>query len=96
MPDDIKIATLKIDARDALQEISMNDLPDNWRAYPAHLKLADIGTSWASEKASLLLRVPSAVVEDEFNILINPLHPDIKFVSIESIKELRLDPRLKE
>ena len=44
---------------------------------------------------SLLLRVPSAIIEEEFNVLINPLHPDIKYVSIESIKEFRLDPRIK-
>jgi RES domain-containing protein len=56
--------------------------------------LAELGTTWAIKNESLLLRVPSAVVEHEFNILINPLHPDMKQVSILQIENYTLDKRL--
>lgn len=61
----------------SLKEIVLRDLPQDWPTYPAPLKLADIGTEWARTKETLLLRVPSAIVPREYNILINPQHPDM-------------------
>lgn len=43
---------------------------------------------------SLLLRVPSAVIMHEFNILINPTHPDMKFVDILEVESFIYDERL--
>jgi hypothetical protein len=42
----------------------------------------------------LALRVPSAVVPHEFNILFNPSHPDMKHVAIADVEELEMDKRL--
>jgi hypothetical protein len=39
--------------------------------------------------------VPSAVVPEEFNILINPLHPDIKLVKISRVEDFVYDNRLQ-
>lgn len=75
-------------------EIAISDLPNNWRDYPAPFRLAEIGTNWITQTDSLLLRVPSAVVEQEFNILINPMHPDMKHVSILQIERYKFDKRL--
>jgi hypothetical protein len=52
------------------------------KRYPAPSRLAEIGTEWIKKNESLLLRVPSAVVEQEYNILINPLHPAMKQFTI--------------
>lgn len=43
---------------------------------------------------SLLLRVPSAIVEQEFNVLINPLHQDMKHLWILKIERFTFDKRL--
>ncbi|NOX26288.1 MAG: RES domain-containing protein, partial [Deltaproteobacteria bacterium] len=66
----------------------------NWRDYPAPEQLADIGTGWLKSKSSLLLEIPSAVVNKEMNILINPLHQDIKSVSLVSVESFSFDSRL--
>ena len=94
VPSDISIASLKIPDGIIPKEISLPDLPVRWRDYPAPPELAEIGTQWALTNDTLLLRVPSAVVEHEFNILINPLHPDMKRVAIPRIEEFRFDIRL--
>ena len=65
-PGNISIATLKIPDGIAPKEISISGLPANWRNYPAPLELAEIGTRWALANDTLLLRVPSAVVEHEW------------------------------
>jgi RES domain-containing protein len=93
-PGNISIATLKIPDGIAPKEISISGLPANWRNYPAPLELAEIGTRWALANDTLLLRVPSAVVEHEWNILVNPSHPDMKQVSISQTERFSLDARL--
>jgi RES domain-containing protein len=76
------------------KNISTSDLPANWREFPAPSELAEIVTRWALANEKLLLRVPSAVVEHEFNILINPSHPDFKSVHILETQDCRFDERL--
>lgn len=94
IPGDLKIACIEIPDKITPQIVDVPDLPDNWRDYPPPNQLAVIGTNWAIETASLLLRVPSAVVEDEYNILINPLHPDFKSIKIIDTKKYSFDDRL--
>ena len=91
---DLKIATIVIPDDIIPKEIPISDLPSNWRDYPAPLELADIGTNWAKTKKTLLLRVPSAIVPQEFNILINPLHPEMKRVKISHVEDYRINHRL--
>jgi RES domain-containing protein len=69
VPGDMSIATLEIPDDITPKKISILALPANWREYPAPPELAEIGTRWALANDTLLLRVPSAVVEHEFNIL---------------------------
>ena len=94
LPTDLSIAAIKIPDSIISKEISIPDLPDNWNKYPPPLKLADIGTRWALSNVTLLLRVPSVVVQHEFNILINPSHPDINNISISKVEQLKFDDRL--
>jgi len=94
LPSDLSIVSISIPDTINLNEIPAFSLPENWKIYPAPLKLADIGTNWAMSNESLLLRVPSVVVEHEFNILINPSHPDIKHVSILNAEKYLFDDRL--
>jgi RES domain-containing protein len=96
VPSKLSIATIKIADKIIPKEISLSDLPRNWRDYPAPTILADLGTQWILSNKSALLRVPSAVVEDEFNILINPSHPDMKHVTIAGIKDTKLGKRLAQ
>jgi RES domain-containing protein len=93
-PTDLNIATIEIPDEPAPEEVEVAALPPNWRDYPAPPELADLGTSWARSGRSVLLRVPSAVVEHEHNILINPAHPDIALVVLAKVEDFRLDRRL--
>jgi RES domain-containing protein len=94
IPTNLSIASLEIPDDIIPKEISTSDLPVNWRHYPAPLELAEIGTQLTLANNTLLLRVPSAVVDQEFNILINPSHPDIQRVTISDIDDYRFDDRL--
>lgn len=94
VPKDLRIVYLEIPDEIAPEEISIADLPGRWQDYPASPELAEIGTQWALAKKQLLLRVPSAVVENEFNIFINPVHPQSARVRISRVERCTLDKRL--
>lgn len=94
LPKNLSIAAIEIPDNITSEKIEVTDLPGNWRQYPAPLKLAEIGDNWVLKNSSLFLRIPSAVVEQEYNILINPAHPDIRKVKIESVHPFVFDERL--
>lgn len=93
-PEDLSIATLDVPDGAGAEAVRTRSLPKRWRDTPAPPELADIGSEWARSGRSLLLRVPSAVVEHEYNVLINPAHREMRRVKLVKVEPLRLDGRL--
>ncbi len=94
IPNNLSIACFEIPDDIIPEQVSIAMLPKNWRVYPAPGKLADLGSEWALAKRSLLLRVPSVVVGDQFNLLINPKHPEMTRVTISRIERYSFNRRL--
>lgn len=86
IPRDLSMATLQIPDEIVPKTLAIATLPGNWRDYPAPAVLVDFGTQWVLSQETLLLRVPSVVVEHEWNVLINPLHPDMPHVTIAQVE----------
>lgn len=93
-PTELTMAAIEIPDEIVPEEVAISSLPENWREHPAPAFLADLGTQWARSTRGLLLRVPSAVVAHEYNILINPMHPDARRVAVIEQEPCRLDARL--
>ncbi len=74
--------------------LSLEALPDNWSPDPVPSNVQEIGSSWASARQSAVLVVPSAVVPQEHNFLLNPQHPDFAQIRIGPSTEFDFDPRL--
>jgi RES domain-containing protein len=64
-----------------------------WDALPAGLVSLDWGTGWVQSCKSLVAEVPSIVVPDEFNVLINPGHPDAAKLVAKKIRHWNYDAR---
>jgi RES domain-containing protein len=77
-----------------IKKVELNKLPQNWRDDPAPQELATIGDQWVSSKASAILKVPSAVIDEEWNYLIYPEHPDFEQIQISLPKPFQFDARL--
>ena len=73
---------------------SPGSLPVGWDAEPSGRASLQFGTTWIRSMASALLRVPSIIVPDEYNVLINPLHPDSRAITALKIRKFLYDPRL--
>jgi RES domain-containing protein len=85
IPDDVWAA--------ARREVPTS-LPVGWDAQPAGRASLRFGTDWASSKTSSLLLVPSAIVPEEWNVLINPEHPDSRRITASKVRKWVYDPRL--
>jgi RES domain-containing protein len=70
------------------------DLPQGWYKDPPPVESAEIGDQWVESRASVLLKVPSAVIRSEFNYLINPSHPRFGKLVIGTAEAFRFDSRL--
>ena len=69
-------------------------LPVGWDAEPSGRASIRFGSAWIGSAASALLRIPSVIVPDEYNVLINPLHPDSKGITAVKVRKWLYDPRL--
>jgi RES domain-containing protein len=72
------------------------DLPRQWRRYPAPPATRSFGDQWLDRARSAVLAVPSAIIPREWNYLVNPAHPDIKRITIGTPEPFAFDPRLIE
>jgi len=79
---------------DNIQQIQLKSLPKNWQLYSYQSPTASIGDNFLKAKKALCLLVPSAVVPQEHNILINPLHPKITEVQILDVQPFLIDQRM--
>ncbi len=86
---------LTIDVPDREVEVlAPSELPKNWRAARSARLLQDLGRAWLTEARSLALKVPSAVIPQEHNVLLNPNHPKRERLSVEAQASFSFDPRL--
>lgn len=69
-------------------------LPVTWVAEPPGMDTMRIGDEWLRNANELVLRVPSVIVHEEFNVLINPKHKDASQVRARVVRPYIYDPRL--
>jgi len=72
----------------------LNPLPGGWDAIPAGISARTAGDAWLASGATALLQVPSVIVPEEYNVLINPRHKDAASIVAKTVKRWVYDPRL--
>lgn len=88
------LCLMQVEAPDDIAELDVNLLPENWERYDDQYLLKQIGNNFLLRKEKLLLKVPSAIVKQEFNFLFNPLHPKAAEARILAIEPFAFDVRL--
>jgi RES domain-containing protein len=90
----VRYRLLKIQVPDDVhvESVLVEKLPADWP------KRADVtrgfGDSWLTKNSAALLMVPSAIVPETVNVLLNPAHEDAKRIVIVQAGEHAIDPRL--
>ena len=91
-PEGYVIVTIKLPTNPIM--LPMDSLPANWQTYPAPAETIALGTQWIQKQKSLSLSVPSVIMPEERNILINPFNDAFEDVNIENVKDYTFDRRL--
>jgi RES domain-containing protein len=65
-----------------IEEIEIRSLPANWRDIPAPDSLKTYGADWLVRGKAVVLKVPSALISSECNLILNPLHSDFQKIRI--------------
>lgn len=94
LPKEILVAKIQIPDDFVIEELE--ELPKRWNQYPYSSKTAAIFTKLVKERNIFALRVPSTIVGQESNIILNPLHKEFGKVEVIEFIELPIDERLKK
>jgi RES domain-containing protein len=87
LPDKLKIKEIK------LADIIKNN-PD-WTRVINYPYIQAIGDHWLATREAAVLKVPSAIIDLEYNYLLNPAYPDFNQIKIAVVKSFTFDTRLK-
>lgn len=95
-PKVLQQAFFRVEFPDSLiTRLAAKELPEDWLSDPPPRSTKMLGDFWKKEVRSAILAVPSVVIPDETNYLINPAHPDFKQIKIGKPVPFSLDPRLR-
>ena len=78
----------------AIRKITKSDLPRNW--VEDEVATRTIGDEWLASNETALLRVPSAIAPESFNMLLNPMHREAARVVVVAYREYPWDRRTLE
>lgn len=84
IPDDIHLTG----------EIPLSELPPHWRKISAYPTLQQLASQWYMKQETLILKVPSVIIPEEYNYVINTKHPDFKQVKLIDVEDYFWDIRL--
>jgi RES domain-containing protein len=92
---DFSVTTIHIPDIVSTITLERDELPQNWNTLLGFEKTQLIGDSWILKNTSAVLKVPSVIIPDEHNYLINPSHSDFKSIKVNSVTSFIFDQRLK-
>ncbi|UAM96881.1 RES family NAD+ phosphorylase [Polaribacter litorisediminis] len=94
LPKDFVMLTIDVPDEIAIKKIDLKDLNENWNAMLPNSKTKKIGDLFIDTLEFCVLKVPSAVVKDDFNYLINPYHKQFKKIKIVDVTDFPFDKRM--
>lgn len=92
-PKDLVVVAADVPDSVSRAVLGPHQLPSNWRQVPAPPSLAGVGDSFAADRKSAILILPSALVPSESNWLINPLHAEFAEIKLLQPEQFEYDVR---
>ncbi len=91
-----RLLEIKLNITDKdIEELKIEKLGKNWQSIEAYSQEQKIGSDWYKKSDKLILKVPSVVIPQEYNYVINTRHKDFeKKVKLELVEEIDFDKRI--
>ncbi len=93
VPKDMMMVELYL-SEDSLTSLPIQELKINWEMFPYSIQTQQIGDDFVRENRFLVLKVPSAVVNGDFNYLINLRHVELPKIKVVGLSSFRFDSRI--
>lgn len=77
-----------------VKRLDVPDLPPDWRAEPVPMSTQAIGDAWITAARTAILAVPSILIPEETNFVLNPAHRDFNRIEISEAEPFAFDPRM--
>ena len=94
LPVNYHLTSIEIPSTIEIPEIKISDLPPDWKSIPHPNSTQLIGDKFIADGKYLVIKVPSAVVQGDFNFLINPAHKLIAKIKVIKTELFEFDERL--
>ena len=93
LPNNLLLVKIEIPDGIVLQAVPQKVLVKGWDSFPFSSETVDYGTLFLRSKEHLALKVPSVIIPYEYNIILNPLHPNIQVCKVISAIPFTFDRR---
>lgn len=93
--DPFRVMVIEVPDELTIDTISIDTLPTDWFDFSQYDTCQQIGGAWLRNGQSGILRVPSAIISNEYNCLLNPAHPDFPRIRLHHTEPFTFDPRIK-
>ena len=85
IPESLELEIITLDAK---------QLSGDWNSLQAKEWTEEIGRKYFNELNALGIQVPSAIIKEEYNVVLNPLHPKYEQITIIDQSDIKIDQRL--
>jgi RES domain-containing protein len=93
-PADLVAIPVDIGEDISIESVDAEELPPDWRSFPAPPTLAAIGEQWFRASGAVVLSIPSVVIPHERNFALNPTHREFPQLSIGRSHPFSFDPTM--
>lgn len=95
LSSNFSVMQIEIPSTITITEVHLADLPKNWNQFEQMHAMQKIGDKWVKEAKAAILKVPSSIIPEEYNFLLNPNHPDFDKIKLVGTHPFLFDDRIK-
>lgn len=95
LSDHFRVLSIEIPESTAIVSLDIKQLPELWHAFENMHITQHLGDQWLKKANNAVLRVPSSIIQSEFNYLLNPLHVDFRLIKLINAEPFIFDERIK-
>ncbi len=88
-----KVMVIQIPDTLKVETIALSNLKNDWKKVENYSYCQAFTAGWITGKKTAVLKVPSAIIKNEYNFLINPNHPDFKKIKLVNTEDFIFDNR---
>jgi RES domain-containing protein len=90
-----KVVVIHVPEDLARERVAADQLPAQWHKTKNYALCQPLGEAWYQRRQSAILQVPSSIIPNEYNYILNTRHPDFKAIRIVRWEDFDFDPRIK-